>query len=198
MLNQRLDSLVARYSTLQWWLAAIVLTVISKMTQILWLDPLYVQSQFPVSFFVGQTTFNAQELKSYYAVLLERDTLNDYVWVQIADYLFMLTVFISHIALMAAAYRSLPNSTLLKKWGWAMIFIAPMAAGFDALENLVSFVMLANPRDFADWLVLPYSSFASLKFIIFGLSYLWVLAAIVISMLSFIARFFNIQPKEIV
>ena len=38
-------------------------------------------------------------------------------------------------------------------------------AAFDALENLVSFVMLADPQGFADGLALPYSTFAVAKFV---------------------------------
>jgi hypothetical protein len=34
----------------------------------------------------------------------------------------------------------------------------------DALENLTSFVMLADPQGFADLLALPYSGFAVVKF----------------------------------
>ncbi len=34
----------------------------------------------------------------------------------------------------------------------------------DAVENLISFVMLANPQGFADWIAPPYSGFAVVKF----------------------------------
>jgi len=74
------ERLIARFSSLQWWAIALITFTICRLTQN-WLDGLYVQSQFPVSFFVGQTTFNAAELKSYYAVLLEKGTLAKYFWV---------------------------------------------------------------------------------------------------------------------
>jgi len=186
MLKLNTHALISRYSTLQWCLIAIVLFILSKVTQIFWLDPLYVKSQFPVNFFVGQTTFNALQLKSYYAILVELGTLNKYLIVQLADYVFMLTVFISHLSLMIAAYKILPNINLLKKITWAMIFISPMAAGFDALENIVSFFMIANPLNFSNWLVYPYSSFASIKFIIFAITYLWALLAIIIKIIDII------------
>lgn len=185
MLKQRTSSIVSRFSALQWWAIAVVLLIIRQFA-LNWLDGLYAQSLFPVSFFVGQTTFDADKVKSYYAVLLELGTMSRYFWVQIVDYVFMLTVFTSFFALMAAVYRSLPDVAFLKKIGWAMIFIAPMAAVFDALENFVSFFMIANPTDFADWLVYPYSSFAVIKFAIFGLAYLWAIAAVVISIGTFL------------
>lgn len=171
--------IAARFSARQWWCLAIPLLLIRQLTQN-WLDNLYTLSQFPVPFFIGQTTFNATELKSYYAVLFELGTFERYLWVQIADYVFMLTVFLSFFALMAAIYRSLPRQNELQVFARIMLVIAPLAAVFDALENAVSFVMLANPSGFADWLVYPYSSFAVIKFAIFGFSYLWTLVALVI------------------
>ncbi len=35
---------------------------------------------------------------------------------------------------------------------------------FDVIENLISFVMLANPNEFANWIALPYSAVAVAKF----------------------------------
>jgi len=50
----------------------------------------------------------------------------------------------------------------------------------DVLENLVSFVMLSNPTGFADWLVVPYSSFAVAKFAFYLIGYIWIVAALLI------------------
>ncbi|WP_331351807.1 hypothetical protein [Cellvibrio sp. UBA7671] len=175
---------------LQWWCIAIVLVVIRQLTQV-WLDGLYVDSQFPVPFYIGQTTFNAEELKGYYAVLISKGTLEDYFWVQMADYLFMVTVFVSFFALMTAVYRSLPNVKWLKDLAWVMVFIAPTAALFDAVENLVSFFFIADSQGFADWLVYPYSSSAVIKFAIFILAYLWAIVGLLISVIGFLVRRFQ-------
>jgi hypothetical protein len=178
------------FTPLQWWGIAIVLTVIRQATQI-WLDGLYVDSQFPVPFYIGQTTFNAEELKGYYAVLISKGTLDNYFWVQMADYLFMVTVLVSFFALMTAVYRSLPEVKWLKDLGWVMLLIAPTAALFDAVENLVSFFFIANPQGFADWLVYPYSSFAVIKFAIFILAYLWAIIGLFISLIGFLVSRFQ-------
>lgn len=174
----------------QWWGIAIVMVAIRHVTQI-WLDGLYVDSQFPVPFYIGQTTFNAEELKGYYAVLISKGTLENYFWVQMADYLFMVTVFISFFALMTAVYRSLPDVKWLKGLAWVMVLVAPTAALFDAVENLVSFFFIADPQGFADWLVYPYSSFAVIKFAIFILAYLWVIVGLLISVIGFLVRRFQ-------
>ena len=175
---------------MQWWCIAIVLVVIRQLTQ-MWLDGLYVDSQFPVPFYIGQTTFNAEELKGYYAVLISKGTLDKYFWVQIADYLFMVIVFVSFFALMTAVYRSLPDVKWLKDLAWVMVLIAPTAALFDAVENLISFIFIADPQGFADWLVYPYSSFAVIKFSIFILAYLWAIAGLLISLIGFLVRRFQ-------
>jgi hypothetical protein len=175
---------------MQWWCIAIVLVVIRQLTQV-WLDGLYVDSQFPVPFYIGQTTFNAEELKGYYAVLISKGTLDKYFWVQMADYLFMVIVFVSFFALMTAVYRSLPDVKWLKDLAWVMVLIAPTAALFDAVENLVSFFFIADPQGFADWLVYPYSSFAVIKFSIFILAYLWAIAGLLISVIGVLIRRFR-------
>jgi hypothetical protein len=176
--------LVTRFSTAQWWSIAIVLLAVRQLTQ-LWLDGLYAQSLFPVPFYVGQTTFDATELKSYYAVLVLQGTLGRFFWVQMADFLFMVTVFTSFFAVMVAIYRSLPAITWLKKLAMMMIVVAPMAALFDAAENGVSFFFMADPAGFADWLVYPYSGFAVIKFAIFILAYLWIVIGSLVSLTGY-------------
>mgnify|MGYP007065340162 CR=1 FL=1 len=42
------------------------------------------------------------------------------------------------------------------------LFIA--TATCDAIENLISFVILGDPLGFSPWLAIPYSSFAAIKF----------------------------------
>jgi hypothetical protein len=174
--NRIHSSIVPKLATWQWWLVAIVGFAIMRSTMA-WLDGLYAASQFPVPFFIGQTRFDGEVVKGYYAVLMELGTFDKYVGVQIADYAFMVTVFIFQFCLAIAAYRIAPPLSFMKAIGKAMIFIGPMCAVCDALENAVSFVMLANPLEFANWLAIPYSTFAVVKFGIFGLAYLWAIVA---------------------
>ena len=189
------SSLVSRFPLVMWWVLAIALVVLSQLAQH-FLDELYVASQFPVSFFEGQTAFDANKIKAWYAVLIERGTLDRYVWVQIADYGYMATVLTGFFALTAAIYRSLPAGHWLKGAAFGMIFVACSAPAFDALENLVSFVMLADPQGFADWLVYPYSGFASAKFAVYAVTYLWALIAIIVAILSGLIRLFRGKERH--
>jgi hypothetical protein len=81
-----------------------------------------------------------------------------------------------------AVYVSLLKVKFLKTLGAAIIVIAPMAAVSDAFENFVSFYMLAKPTDFANWVAIPYSSFAVIKFLIYILAYTWLTVGIISSL----------------
>lgn len=172
----------SRLNLWHWWLLAIATYALARAAQ-LWLDANYAASGFPVPFYIGQTTFDAAELKDYYQVLLDKGTLGQFVKTQIIDYGFMAATFTSFFCLCAALLRSLTalaapafSQTIARFFVW----FAPLAAVFDAIENGISFITLMNPQNFADWLVYPYSSFAVMKFAVFSLTYLWVLIAVVI------------------
>ena len=119
--------------------------------------------------------------EGYYAILLELGTFDKYVNVQLFDFVFILSVFISFLFSAITVFRILPDVKWLKAFARVMIIVAPLAAVFDSLENLVSFFMLADPQTFADWLVIPYSTFAVAKFFIFTLAYIWVFVALLIT-----------------
>lgn len=59
--------------------------------------------------------------------------------------------------------------------------IAPIS---DQLENLVSYVMLANPADFADVLAYIYSSFAATKFAFFVFAYIVAPLGLIVGVIS--------------
>jgi hypothetical protein len=167
----------ARAPVWAWWLGAIVGLVAAKLVQVAWLDPAYAASGFPVPFYIGQTTFNAAELKSYYQVMLNLGTMPLYHRTQLIDCLFVLCTYGAFFLLTQSIYHSLKKlaptaKRSLKLAGW-MCFIAPLAALADAAENAVSFIMLLNPTGFFDGWVHLYSGFAVLKFALFVLTYLW-------------------------
>ncbi|SMF56385.1 hypothetical protein SAMN02745866_03610 [Alteromonadaceae bacterium Bs31] len=168
-----------RLNLLAWWLLAIVTYIIARLLQT-WLDAAYLASEFPVPFYIGQTTFSAPELKSYFQVLIDKGTLGLFIKTQLIDYVFMIGTFVSFFCLSTAVMRSV-KAVKLHPWmlsiGVFFVWFSPLAAVFDALENLVSFVMLRKPLEFADWLVMPYSSFAVAKFSVFISTYLWCLVA---------------------
>lgn len=177
-LRLRADTWLAPW---QWWLMAGGTFVISQLTMS-WLEGLYQATLHPASVFAGQTTFNAESIKGFYAVMLDQGTLGKYVYVQIVDFAFMLTMFAALVCATVATYRSIPKVRWLKNLAWGIVLIASLGPLFDALENVVSFFMLANPRDFNNWLAIPYSTFAVIKFVLVGIGFFWTLVGIAIAL----------------
>ena len=184
------NNIAPMVSTWKWWMAGGFAVLIQQLTMG-WLNGLYEATEFPVSYMVGQTAFSGELIKSYYAVLLEKGTFESYINVQLVDYLFMVTVFMSHALVCIAIYLSVPNKPWLKSLAWTMVILTPLAAVADAFENLVSFFMLADPDGFANWLAYPYSAFAVLKFALFTLFMVWTTSAILICIGSRFGALFN-------
>lgn len=83
---------------------------------------------------------------------------------------------------MIAIYVIMPAIRAVQTVAAVMVFVAPLAGVFDLRENILSFITLANPLSFADWLVYPYSSFAVVKFGVYSLTYLWAPLGITIGL----------------
>ena len=113
---------------------------------------------------VGQTSFSGPQIKEYYAVMTEGGTLDVYRTTQMIDFGFIaaiaaLGLFLSTVIARLSRDRS---------WGYHVGLWSGVAliagALCDAIENLISFVMLSDPAGFSDWLAYPYSAFAVAKF----------------------------------
>ena len=148
------------------------------------LNASYSESRFPVPYYVGQTTFDAAVTKSHYAQLIEMGTLDIFVRTQLIDFAYMITMFVTLLMFGGAAARLLKwrfNTHWLTGIALGVMWLTSLGPIFDALENAVSFVMLADPLGFPDWLIYPYSSFAVVKFALIGFGHVWavlVLAAV--------------------
>jgi len=124
------------------------------------LDASYVASQHPVDYATGQTGFDASLVKGYYAHMDAAGTLPIYVQTQIIDFAFI--IFFAAVGWMFGTLiaRLSQDGT----WGRRLGLMGGGAIVFgtlmDCAENLVSFVMLADPQGFPSWLALIYSSFA--------------------------------------
>lgn len=131
----------------------------------------YAASGFPVPYYEAQLSFSPEAIKGWYATLVQDDQLQRYITTQHIDSLFIVSTLLLHggvLALVARLFK--PGSTGRRVMVTAALrsAIAPMA---DQMENLVSYVMLADPAGFAPALAYVYSSFAALKFVMFVLAY---------------------------
>jgi hypothetical protein len=131
----------------------------------------YQDSLFPVPYYEAQMSFDADKIKGWYAFLIEHNTFDKYLYTQHIDFIFMVSVLLLHFFALLLVSRLFPSTS---RWRTGMIVcaiassLAPIA---DALENLVSYIMLADPLQFPAYLVYIYSSFAVLKFSMFVFAY---------------------------
>jgi len=143
------------------------------------LDASYAASGHPVCYATGQTRFSGETIKGYYATMQEAGTLDVYWQTQLIDYGFILAI----------ACMGLFVATLIARigrpgsWGrrlglWAGT-AAILGAICDAIENGWSFVMLLNPTDFANWLAIPYSAFAVIKFALIAFALFALLGSLI-------------------
>ena len=136
------------------------------------LNAAYAASGFPVAYWQAQLSFNHEKLKGWYAFLQYNGTLDLYVHTQLIDFIFIASVLFLHTAALLALSRALPAQSKARQaavWAALLSTIAPLA---DAIENGISFVMLANPTGFEPSLAIAYSSFAAIKFGMFTFAYL--------------------------
>lgn len=128
------------------------------------LDASYAESLFPVPYYVGQTAFSGEQIKEYYAFMIDAGTLNVYWQTQFIDYAFIGMVIITGLLLPSFVARLHAKGSWLAAITFGFALLMPLGGLFDAIENLISFVMLSQPETFANWLAIPYSTFAVLKF----------------------------------
>lgn len=161
----------ARFSTVQWSLIALTAVLLN-----LWatheLNAAYAASGFPVPYWQAQLSFDHLKLKGWYATLIEQGSLGLYLQAQYIDFLFIASTLVLHAAALIVAARLHPAASRSREiMLWAALLSAS-APVLDALENLVSFVMLADPLSFEPALALVYSSLAAGKFAMFSFAYL--------------------------
>lgn len=137
-----------------------------------WLNASYAASGFPVPYHEAQLSFDAQQIKGWYAFLIEKGTLGVYWQTQFIDFAFIATVLVLHVSVLWLVSRLFAPGTRGRRWMLGVAALSAIAPLADAAENAVSFVMLADPSGFADGLALVYSSLAAVKFAFFTMAYL--------------------------
>lgn len=132
------------------------------------LDASYAASGHPVDFATGQLAFDAQKIAGYYAHMIEAGTLQIYWQTQFIDFGFIAAAMALSVLFGTLAARFGGRINRLGVWGWhlglAAATLGVSGAAFDALENLLSFLMLASPQAIPQPLALAYSTAAAVKF----------------------------------
>lgn len=146
------------------------------------LNRLYEASNHPVSYAEGQTSFDAEAIKGWYGAMSDAGTLDVYVGTQIFDYVFMAALALFGLTLASLIRRmNKPwrQGALLAQFGGLAVAIG---ACFDAVENLISFAMLADPTGFPDALAFPYSAAAVIKFAAIAIGVVSILGATIVGL----------------
>jgi glucan phosphoethanolaminetransferase (alkaline phosphatase superfamily) len=132
------------------------------------------QTNSPVQLIPFQLTFDANTVESYYEGFIHQNTFSQYITTQFIDFIWIFgllaTLFFAHVLIARAQQYSI-------KWrriALLMAIIAPLVASSDIFENIVSFIMLANPTDISPFLAILHASFASIKWLwaVLGTSFL--------------------------
>ncbi|PCJ95448.1 MAG: hypothetical protein COA50_09610 [Flavobacteriaceae bacterium] len=159
-------------------IASIIAFLLYRLSSV-FLEKSYASSKFPVSYFEAQTSFDALKLKSWYQFLIDNDTFRIYINTQFIDFIFIFTVILMGFSIWTLLANLHKKDSFFNKKGYIMAFSLPFAAFFDVLENLISFYMLSEPKEFINEIVYIYSSFATIKFGFWGIALLWLLVSIV-------------------
>lgn len=132
------------------------------------LDTSYAASGHPVDYATGQLAFDAETIEGYYAHMQAAGTLDIYWQTQMIDFGFIASIAALSLFLGTLAARLGGRINAIGRRGFRLgltaTFFGLAGAGFDALENLISFIMLSRPDAIAQPLALAYSSAAAAKF----------------------------------
>lgn len=154
----------------------------------------YIESRFPVPYYVAQLSFNPEQLKAWYSTLQTMGTFDVYVLTQHIDSLFILSTLLLHCFALVLISRLFAAASKGRKTMVVCALLSAIAPISDQLENLVSYVMLANPANFADELAYIYSSFAAIKFAFFVFAYIVAPLGLIAGLISLmINRYKNSQ-----
>ena len=165
-----IDRLLHRPRTLH--LAALsVLALVANLLATGWLNASYAASRFPVPYHEAQLSFSAARLKGWYAQLIDFGTFDVYLRTQYIDHVFILTVLVLHVAALLWVSRLFPAAHRGRRLMVGAALLSAVAPLADTLENLVSYLMLADPQGFPEALAWLYSSLAALKFGAFAFGY---------------------------
>jgi hypothetical protein len=132
----------------------------------IWLDASYEASGHPVHYAEGQLAFSAEQVEYFYGVMLDAGTLDIYVRTQIIDFAFIASVMILSALIGTLVARIGGAGSFGYRAGIAAAVMGIAGASMDVIENLISFIMLADPQEISQTVAVIYSSFAAAKFVL--------------------------------
>ncbi|WP_155370736.1 hypothetical protein [Catellatospora vulcania] len=142
------------------------------------LDGLYARSGYPVPYYAGQLSFSGRKLSGWYSAMERGGTLETYWQTQFVDFAFIAATALFFTAALLLVARAMPPASAARSKAVALVPLALVAPVADALENLISFVLLSDPAHVNGALAIVYSTVAAVKFAGFAFVYLWLPAGL--------------------
>ncbi len=193
MLNS-LSNIVSKLSVLK--LAIFVLLAFTfNLAASEWLNASYISSMFPVPYYEAQLSFDHLKLKAWYAVLISKGTLANYVQTQHIDFIFIVSVLLLHFFALLFVAKLIPSKVKWHRFALMAALLSTIAPLSDALENVLSYLMLLNPLNFSSYLALLYSSFAAIKFAFFVFAYACVIAGLAVALYCWAKKRFGLKVQ---
>jgi hypothetical protein len=162
---------------LPWLYGSLALGFVAQRTAQTVLDAWYARSQYPVPYYVGQLSFSGERLQGWYSFMEGRGTLGVYWRTQFIDFGFVAATAVLFTVLAALVARAFPAGRG-REIATRVVPFAAAGPGFDAVENCLSFLLLADPHHVNHALALVYSTAAALKFAGFAAVAGWTLAGL--------------------
>ncbi len=158
------------------------------------LNQSYENSGFPVPYHEAQLSFSPSKLKGWYSHLVENNNIEKYISTQNFDFVFILSIVVLHFIALIFVSRLFKEKSTGRKLLIFSAFISLLAPLFDALENLVSYLMLANPMGFSNYLAYVYSTLAAMKFGFFTFAYIAFAVGILTAMIKYVKNRISTKP----
>lgn len=143
----------------------LVLSILLAIGGFIAVETSFAKTNYPAPLIASQLAFSGATTKAHYATLYTQGTFDRFVLTQVIDFAFIigliLTLFFAHVAVA----RGQPPGSGWQQLALRLAVISPLISASDALENTVSFFMLADPQGFPNWLAILYSGFAAVKWL---------------------------------
>ena len=169
-------------------LGATLLSFVAFQGTRIYLDKLYAASGHPIDFATGQLAFDGGVTLGYYEAMRAGGTFGIYVQTQLFDFAFIASVMLFGLCFGTLIARMGGQGSLTRKIGVGASIAAITGGTLDALENMMSFVLMQFEAAIPQVLALIYSSFAALKFVALTSAMGLAVVALALGLLGMLAQ----------
>ncbi len=158
-----------------WIIVFIVLFIIMNIV----VNYVFSLSGYPVSFMESQLSFSGEVIRSHFSVM-SADQITLYLYAQFIDFGFIF-VYASLIFLFCIFLgRRFSERSFFRITSFGVAIAGVVAGCCDTIENGFIILMINNPVEFLDLYAIIHSYFALIKFILLGISIIWIVVLVTV------------------